>query len=504
MHSYLWQTPRRQPVRSHAAHPVRQGQNRCVARASVLWLCFVALVGCSAEASEPTERRVLDVEDFANAAGTGGASESPTDCVPGRSRSCHCPDGSQSGSQNCLAGGKLGPCQGCRSGVATQDEPVDVAPIEDGALCDMLQGQGGCLDQSFRSDELPASILFLLDRSGSMLCNPPEFGQSSEECEALAQTKFPDQPTKWGLTVRALRRVFEGLIDSGTSAGLAFLSNNDVCGVHSRPAVPVSRVDAGHAAALASALSSTTPAGGTPIVGGAILAYAHLHEEAGLDASGGCAQQPCGAAGNRFVVLITDGADSCPSEPFDGACAGGTCTDFLLDHSVGDALRVNIRTFVIGAPGSEPARGFLSELALSGGTARNGGGCTGSRGSSTGDCHFDMTSTTDFAEDLSAALDEISGSAIGCEFPVPQLPDRAPTDNVNVQFRPGGVGAPQCIGLDEGPCGGGANGWQFGTHADGSADLSRVVLCGDACRKVQNDPQVQVDVVLGCQPIVLD
>ena len=68
-----------------------------------------------------------------------------------------------------------------------------------------------------------------------------------------------------------------------------------------------------------------------------ILSYAHLYEEAGLDSTGSCAAPPCGASGNRFVVLITDGADSCPEEPFEGACGGLPCTDFLLDASVHDA-----------------------------------------------------------------------------------------------------------------------------------------------------------------------
>jgi hypothetical protein len=115
-----------------------------------------------------------------------------------------------------------------------------------------------------------------------------------------------------------------------------------------------------------------------------------------------------------------------------------------------------------------------------------------------------MTTSTDFAADLGAALDDISGSAIGCEFPVPQPDDRPATDNVNVQYRPGGTGTPVCLGYDPAPCDAGSDGWQFGKLPDGSDDLSRVVLCGEACRTVQNDPAVQIDVVLGCRPLVVD
>jgi hypothetical protein len=183
-------------------------------------------------------------------------------------------------------------------------------------------------------------------------------------------------------------------------------------------------------------------------------------------------------------------------------CGGVACTDHLLDSVVGTAVNVNIRTFVIGAPGSDPARGFLSDLAFRGGTARSPA-CQHDRSSPSGDCHFDMTSSTDFAADLSSALAEIRGSAIGCEFPVPQR-DGMPTTNVNVQFRAGGTEAPACFGQVTGECSATADGWQFARDASGNEDLSKVVLCGAACERVRNDPAIQVDVVLGCRPFTLE
>lgn len=472
--------------------------------APLAWLLATALAaGCSGSESSVGDRRGGLAAD--GAAGSGGAAAAaPFTCTAGTTLPCDCPDGTRSGHQLCVGGTALAACQGCRTSADAAPGGMAQAPILDGALCPMLAGQAGCTNESFRSEELPASVLFLVDRSGSMRCNLPEAGQSSEECEAMAATKYPDQPTKWQLTTAALEQVMHALVDSGTSAGLSFFTTDDVCGVDSTPSVPVAPVDAAHAAALSSALATTQPNGGTPIVGGTILAYEHLYAEAGLDASGGCAQPPCGARGNRFVVLLTDGADSCPTEPFDGACGGGACTDFLLDHSAPDAVRVNIRTFVIGAPGSETARGFLSELALRGGTAKNAGQCTGERGSGAGDCHFDMTTSTDFASDLSAALDDIRGAALGCEFPVPQPTGAPPTRNVNVQYRPGGSGAPECVGYDDSPCASSSQGFQFAKHADGSDDLTKVVLCGAACDRIRNDPAIQVDVVLGCQPLLLD
>ena len=262
---------------------------------------------------------------------------------------------------------------------------------------------------------------------------------------------------------------------------------------------------AAHAQRLSSALDAVVPSGGTPLVGATTLGYAYLHQEAGrYPATGSCASSPCGARGNRYVVLITDGSDSCPSEPMPGACGGVACTDHLLDSTVGMAAGVNIRTFVIGAPGSDAARGFLSELAFRGGTAKKAGACMHDRKSTSGDCHFDMTTSTDFAADLSSALGEIKGSALGCEFPVPPLPNGEMTRAVNVQYRPGGSGEPICFGQHEGACDAAADGWQFARKADGSEDLSKLVLCGAACELVRNDAAIQVDVVLGCSPITVE
>jgi hypothetical protein len=471
---------------------------------------LIAGVACSLACAASSGSSPSAPSFNAGRAGGGGApnaipNASPSatlggNCTAGQTLACFCPDGTQTGKQSCLAGGVLGACTGCKTARAL-DAPASTGPLSDGKLCPKLAGQSGCTAGSFQAQRLPPSILFLLDRSGSMMCNPPESGQTSESCDQKAETLFFDKPTKWAITIDAVGKMVANLVDSGASAGLTFFSNNDVCGVNSLPNVPLAKVADAQLTRVRDALSSMNPSGGTPIVGATILAYDHLYAEAGADGAG-CAAPPCGAPGNRFVVLITDGADSCPAEPIPGACGGGSCTDYLLDHSVGDAARVNIRTFVIGVPGSEPARGFLSELALRGGTAKNGGNCTGDRKSASGDCHFDMTTSRDLAGDLGAALSAISGAALSCEFPVPQSPNRTPSKNVNVQYRSGGSADPMCIGYDERPCAGGANGWQFSKDANGQDDLSKVVLCGDACQLIKSDPKVRVDVVLGCQPLV--
>jgi hypothetical protein len=240
-----------------------------------------------------------------------------------------------------------------------------------------------------------------------------------------------------------------------------------------------------HLTSLIGSLQSATPAGGTPIVGSVIQAYHHLHEE-------------LHAAGNRYVVLITDGEESCGTKGVEDDKADLAAARMrLLESEVKKARDANIRTFVIGAPGSEGARGFLSELAFRGGTARRADCQHGDPNGAIGDCHFDLTQERDFAAVLRQSLGQVSGQAVSCEYQTPSASGGA----ANVQLSVGGA-RPMCLPHDDKPCDAGANGWQFPKAADGTLDYSRVLLCGSACAAVKNDPTSVVDVILGC-PVLL-
>ena len=254
-------------------------------------------------------------------AGSSGAVA--TGCeARGQTIACYCSDGTLSGTQFCSDTGELAQCSGC-------PEVAKETPLEtDTALCPKIAELAGCEPTSHFAEELPASILFVVDRSGSMVCNTPADGQSTAECEADPVTKNPALPTKWDITRDALKQVFDKLLGSNARAGLMFFSNDDYCGVNSDPllgGVVVDRLNEAHIENLKAALDVVEPGGGTPIVGATILAYEHLHLEWGGD----CGDPPCGAPGNRYVVLITDGEDSCPDPTFEGApCGSGgiACT----------------------------------------------------------------------------------------------------------------------------------------------------------------------------------
>jgi hypothetical protein len=338
--------------------------------------------------------------------------------------------------------------------------------------------QGGCATETARAELLPSNVLFVIDRSSSMACNPPPT-TSSVTCEQTSKRDDARLPSKWEIVRSSFRKALAGLPDSAR-VGVSYFSNDDACGVYSRPSVPIGELSDVQRSAIDVSLSNVQPSGATPLVGATILAYRHLH----MAALAG--ELP----GNAFVVLLTDGeqSEAC-SDP--ARCTGAEqCTEQLIATEVPKAAGpgVGIKTFVIGAPGSEPARRVLSRIAVVGGTAP--AGCSVDEGT----CHFDMTRQPEFGAALSDALTKIAGRALSCQIPVPpSAPSGVDRTRLNVVYSPGGAGAPQLIVKDDrAECDAGANGWQY---TDGG---NRIRLCGPICSQVRSDAGARVDVVLGC------
>lgn len=335
-------------------------------------------------------------------------------------------------------------------------------------------GQGGevnCGESTVEATLSPANILFVIDRSGSMNCNPPPL-QSSSACELNPTPLDPNEPTKWEIVATALQQAIAGM-PASAHVGLALFNDDDACGVSQTPIVPLGPVDATQLSTIQSTIDAVTPSGATPIVGGVTLGYAHMHSEVTLP-------------GNDFVVLLTDGAETCAT----------SLQDQLVNTTVPQALSVNIATFVIGAPGSEPARSLLSRIAFAGGTPKDPLCNHDAAPADVGNCHFDMTDpSVDFATELAAALAVISGQALACEFDVPAgVGGEVDYGRVNVTFTPGS-GAAEDLSQDNDPCAE-ADGWQY------NADKTKIVLCGPACDMVQSDPEGQISITLGCETVV--
>jgi hypothetical protein len=337
---------------------------------------------------------------------------------------------------------------------------------------------GSCATSTVESELLPANLLFVVDRTGTMACNPPPRTDSAR-CEALPEREDAALPSKWELTSEALIEAMKSLPENAT-VGISYFSNDASCGVHSTPSVALEPNTAAHQRTMQASLENVTPGGGTPLVGATILAYKHLHQLA-LDGA---------ITGSEIVVLITDGEQSeeC-SNP--GVCEDAeSCYALLLDEEVSRAAApgVDIRTFVIGAPGSERARSVLSTIASRGDTGKPG--CDPERG----DCHFDMTLETDFGAALTEALSAIIGEVNTCELAIPMPDDGSAVDRnlINVVRTPSQGERLVILKDDRAACDGGADGWQY------TEDRSKIRLCGAACDAVRADVEGRVDVVLGC------
>jgi hypothetical protein len=344
-------------------------------------------------------------------------------------------------------------------------------------------GAGGNVDEcaktTQKADPTPANLLFVLDKSGSMNCNPPDGDEElGAKCANFPVKEFPDQPSKWEVTSDALSNALDTLAGMpNVRAGVTLFPTDSACGVTADPDIDIASLDDDERGQIADLLSGVAPSGETPLAGATILSYQHLDER--LEAAN--------LKGNHFVVLLTDGAETCKEAELPK----------LVSEDVPNARLLNIRTFVIGAPGSEQARARLSQMAWEGGTASSDDCDHSGDDPDKGDCHFDMTTSTDFAADLNNALKEIAQTKIlSCEFDVPKNESGGGVDldKVNVTFTTGDGDEEEILKDTSTSCDDAA-GWQY------SSDYSKIVLCGEVCDHVQADSAGQVDIVLGCPTV---
>jgi hypothetical protein len=232
------------------------------------------------------------------------------------------------------------------------------------------------------------NILFVLDRSGSMQCNPPPTTDSAA-CERFPTRADPAMPSKLEIVESALSASFDQLLPSmmagapKTRAGLAKFSTDDMCGTTVDPLVPVTDVSPQTLDGMRVAMMGLVPNGTTPIVNAMNSSYQYFMMQAAM------------LPGDKHVILVTDGADTCT--PQQGI-------QQLINTTAPQALGMGIRTWVIGAPGSERARSMLSHLAKAGGTGKPN--CDVGNTATSGNCHYDMT-MGDFAMTFSKGIAEI-------------------------------------------------------------------------------------------------
>ncbi|HEY3496537.1 MAG TPA: vWA domain-containing protein [Polyangiaceae bacterium] len=299
---------------------------------------------------------------------------------------------------------------------------------------------------------------------------------------------------KWEVTRDALRNALDAL-PATTSVGVLYYPGMDTeagnpedeprdireC-VNVDEIIPIGLLDdagSGQRGLIEGSLDDAGPAGSTPTHDAFRYAY-----ENGM--------APFRGGGNRFMLLITDGQPTFGLECTGSGLPNDPAPTQPIIEEVFRVRNEGVRSFLIGSPGSESGREWMSEAAILGGTARSGCSVNGPDY-----CHIDLTQESDFSAALNAALARILGQIVSCSFELPSPPSGQELNlsQINVIYSPGGGAAEELVGRDDSPtC---SDGWQLDSS-------DRVVLCPATCEKVQSNPQGRIELLFGCDSTVID
>jgi len=362
------------------------------------------------------------------------------------------------------AGGAGAPGGGPKMGGVLPLSPAQVAAINDNA----------CDGWSAEPESKPSVLEFVVDTSLSM----------NEVPGAAAQPGRPNAPasgpTKWQSTRDALKSVISSLPDT-LAVGLLFYPNManqarskpapvDSC-VNTNAGTAPAPLTAAQKASLIAALDATNPNGWTPTD----AAYQYALQTATL---------PSRLPGDKYMLLITDGQ---PTLRGDCTSAGNNAgiapveSQPIIDH-VAAALGQGVRTFLIGSPGSEGGRAWMSQAAIEGGTAAAGCKVMGPPF-----CHLDMTTAADFGAALKAGLNKLTGS-IACTYDIPDPGQGQVIDPNLINLVVTTASGTQLVLPDEdADC-------SEGFRLDGN----QVVLCAGTCSRVQREHD-SIQLLFGCQ-----
>ncbi len=326
-----------------------------------------------------------------------------------------------------------------------------------------------CASSNAGATLAPISLVFMIDRSGSM---------ANDGGSTLA--------VRWQPVVSGLTTFFGDANSSNVSASLAFFSiekttvttkscqkNNDCsrgqscvnnlcqsvdsdCSAASYQQQIVPMTQLPNAAPFQAAFAATSPSGGTPTAPALQGAIAAAKDVKALGK-------------NVAVVLATDGApNDCSS------------TVTAVENVAAAGLADGIKTYVIGVG---PNTGNLNSFAQKGGS-----------GSA---IMIPTNNTAQVSADLIAAVNQIASSLLGCTYGLPTPPSGQTLDvnAVNVNFTPSG-GAATTLPYSA-DCSN-PNGW----HYDSTTSPTQVILCASSCDTAQKSVGAKLDIIFGCATAV--
>jgi hypothetical protein len=182
------------------------------------------------------------------------------------------------------------------------------------------------------------------------------------------------------------------------------------------------------------------------------------------------------------LVLATDGLPSGCSE-----------RDIPL---VGDAIWTarntapSVPTYVIGVLDAADLTGgkaALAELARAGGSGEP----------------FILTPASDLTGRLLAALAQIRGDALPCEYTIPQGTGAIDFDRVNVAWKTAGAAENFPYVASAQRCDPARGGWYYDVEP-GAGTPTRVILCPASCNRLKSDATAQVELRFGCKTVVIE
>ena len=337
---------------------------------------------------------------------------------------------------------------------------------------------GACDGWSFEPELLPAALELVVDVSSSMSQPAPGSNQ-----------------TKWEATRDALLEAIVGDENGGglpasLHVGLLFYPNRQVtvseneqdttaC-VNTDASVPIEMLGGptgAHRTLLRTAIEDVELNQSTPTHD----AYRYALENV---------IGPSTVSADKFMLLITDGEPTLLLGCQNPSGQLNAVNPEPIVDEVALAADQNIQTFLIGSPGSENNREWMSRAAVIGGTAADGCDEDGPNW-----CHMDMTTAPNFADALREGLATVTGAIAPCVADIPDAPTGQVIDytKINVFVEQPGEPSTLIIRDEMGDC---TEGWRIVDD--------RVELCSASCDLVQDNPDVTVNVRFGCASLPTD
>ncbi|MFP6685620.1 MAG: hypothetical protein VB934_12945 [Polyangiaceae bacterium] len=329
-------------------------------------------------------------------------------------------------------------------------------------------------------NEVPGSLLVILDKSGSMSDKVGGVSKWNATLQAIntmmssagATLEMGLLPFPAGnfdeVALLACMPPFGG--GPGCDAVLADAGCTDVSDTAAVPIAPLGTNEA----MISAWMGSHGPTGATPTRYALKKGYSILQSHP--------------TSGQRYALLITDGEPSVhvqatgPFPEMRQMC--GTKSD--MESEVLNALNASpaTATFIIGSPGSEVAASFLSQLAINGNTMK-APDCS----AVAGNCHYQIGGAN-FQQALEDVLQTIAGQIADCVFELPSGEEVDP-NLVNVVIEtPDG---PVEIYKDPSH----QDGWDY---TDGSQ--THIQLHGPACELYKQQKGNTISIVLGCESVL--